>query len=144
MRTEVMSDYIGIAAQALPLLRDNLSVTTDWVDMAKWQRVMFIVQVGATDITVNAKLQSADDAAGTNPLDIPGKATSQWGATDDNKIKILNVSKDELNEGDVAVACIVTIADGTLGANVSVVALGIPHFVPPEYVDLAAVAQIVE
>lgn len=144
MRTEVISDYIGVAAQAVPLLRDNTTVTTDWVDMGKWQRVMFIIQVGATDITVDAKLQSADDTSGTNATDITGKATSQWSATDDNKIKVLNVSKDELNTDDIAVACKVTIGDGTAGANVSVVAVGIPHYDPPEYVDLTAVAQIVE
>lgn len=144
MRTDVMSDYLGIAAQAVPLLRDNTAVTTDWVDMAKWQRVMFIVLVGATDITVDSKLRSADDTSGTNAADITGKASSQWSATDDNKVKILNVSKDELNDGDVAVACTVTIGDGTAGANVAVVAVGIPHYGPPEHIDLAAVAQIVE
>lgn len=144
MKSYVMSDEIGIAGAIDPQLGDNTALTTDWIDFGVWQRVMFVFLLGATDITVDVKLQSADDTSGTNAADISGKAITQLGATDDNKQAILNLSKDELNDGDVAAAAVVTIGDGTTGANVAVAAIGIPHYGPPEHIDLATVAEIVE
>lgn len=136
-------DYAVVAAID-PQTLDNASATSDWASMADFDYIDFIVNVGATDITVDAKVQSADDSSGTNNTDITNLAVTQLTATDDNKQVILRVRSDQLNAGDTHVAVVVTVGDGTTGAVVSAVGLGfVANYNPATQSDLASVAEIV-
>lgn len=44
--------------------------TTDWLNFGKHSHVSIIVALGVTGAAVVVKLQSADDASGTNPTDM--------------------------------------------------------------------------
>ena len=136
-----MGDNLAVVAAIDPALVDDAAVTSDWVDMGKHDQVMFILNVGATDITVNAKLQSADDTSGTNNTDISGKAIAQIAADEDNSQWVITVRQDELNAGDVAVALVVTVGDGTAGAYISAVGVALSNAGPASDYDLASVDE---
>lgn len=137
------SDAVAVAATIDPQLGDAAAYTSDWVDMGKFSAVMFILNVGATDITLDAKIQSADDSSGTNAADITSLALTQVTANDDNKQFILVVREDQLNAGDTHVALVVTVGNGSVGAQISAVGLGFGSNLPAADWDLASVAQIV-
>ena len=106
--------------------------------------ISLIVSVGATDITVDAKVQSADDTSGTNNTDIASLSVTQLTASDDNKQVILLVTSDDLNTDDVAAAVVVTVGDGTTGAYVSAIGIGFnARTLPATDNDVASVAEIV-
>ena len=139
-----LSDNLGIVAVVSPLLRDDATGTSTWAGMAKHGKIMFVCAVGATDTTVDVKLQEATDSSGTGAADISGKAVTQLGATDDNKQVIIEVDASELSDGFDYVACLVTSGNGTLGADTCVIAIsGDSRYKPASGYDLATVAQIV-
>jgi hypothetical protein len=137
------SDGVAVAAAIDPQLVDNAAVTSDWVSLKNFAQIMFVVNLGATDITVDAKIQSADDSSGTNNTDITGLAVTQLTDTDDNKQVILCVDESEVNSGDTHVAVVVTVGNGTTGAYVSAVGIGFNAEYQPAFdYDVASVAQI--
>lgn len=134
----------AVAATVDSQLLDAGSVTSDWVDMGTFDHVDFVINVGATDTTFDAKVQSADDSSGTNNTDISGLAITQLTATDDNEQVILRVRSDQLNTGDTHVAVVVTAGDGTTGVQVAGFGLGFySNYGPATEYDLASVSQIV-
>jgi len=92
-----LHEDLAVVAAIDPQTLNDASATSDWVDMSKFDEVVFVVAVGATDATVDAKLQEASDASGTGAADISGKAITQLGATDDNKQAVIRVRADELS-----------------------------------------------
>lgn len=140
-------EAVAVAAAIDPQLVDNAAVTSDWVSLANFHQVMFVLNIGATDITVDAKLQSADDSSGTNAADLTGLAVTQIAATDDNTQYVLVVRADQvnpINAGDTHVALVVTVGDGTAGAYVSAVGLGFnAAHLPANELDVASVDEIV-
>lgn len=133
----------AIVATIDPQTLNNTSATSDWVAVATYNRVVFLVNVGATDATVNAKLQSATDSSGTGAADITGKAlTSALTATDDNTQVVLEITADELPDATNHCALVVTVGSGSSGALVSAVGVGtVPRNAP--VVHLASVAATI-
>lgn len=109
---------VMLAKQVLnPQSGNNTTLNGSSVDMAGWDGAFFVVMVGATDTTVDAKLQdSADD---TTFADISGASLTQWSATDDNKAKAIDIWRPSRRY----VRPVVTIGAGTTGAVVSVLAV---------------------
>ena len=138
------SDYVAVAGAIDPQLVDNAAVTSDWVALADFSQVMFVVNVGAIDITVDVKIQSADDSSGTNNTDITSLEVTQIAADEDNGQVILSVDQSEVNTGDTHVAVVVTVGDGSTGGYVSAVCLGFnSEFQPASNKDVASVAEII-
>lgn len=144
MYTEQMSENLAVVATIDPQLVDNAVKSSALVDMSKVRRLMFVVEVGATDTTVDAKLREAKDASGTDEQDLTGKAITQLGGTDDNKQVIIEVAAEELGAGFTHVSLDVAVGDGTLGAYIAAVGLGgAARNRPVSGDDLASVAEIV-
>jgi hypothetical protein len=61
------------------------------VDMQGWDGVAFILNLGATDGTVDMDAESDDNSGFSSPTAITGAAITQLSATDDNNIAILDV-----------------------------------------------------
>lgn len=140
--TNNINEELALVATIDGQLLDNASATSDWVDMENGAHLMFTIGIGATDTTVDAKLQEADDASGTNAADITGKAITQLSGTDDNKQAILEVRGDELSKKFVAL--VVTAGDGATGAQVYAIGqLGRLRYKPASNFNLASVAEIV-
>ncbi len=139
------SDYVAVAGAIDPQLLDNASLTSDWVALADFSQVMFIVNLGATDITTDVKIQSATDSSGTSNSDVTLLAVTQLTDADDNKQVILSIDQSEVvTAGDTHVAVVITAGDGSLGSNVSAVCLGFnSEFQPASNKDVASVAEII-
>lgn len=141
-----LSQELAVVATVDPgALLDNTTATSDWVDISKFNKVMFVVAVGATDTTVDAIIQEADDSSGTNPATVSGKSITQLtGANGDNKQVILEANASEISSGKTHIACKVTVGDGTSGAYVTVIGLGgCARYNPASNNDLASVVEII-
>ena len=93
------TEEIIVAGTIDPANYNNSTQTTDYVDMQKFQEAMFILKLGAVDSTVDFKLREAKDTGGTGEQDIAGKAITQFQATDDNKIAVINYKAEHLSTG---------------------------------------------
>ena len=114
------SDYVAVAGAIDPQLVDAAAVTSDWVSLKDFASVMFVVSVGATDIEVDAKIQSATDSSGTGADDITNLAITQIADDEDDGQVILSVDQSEVAAaGDTHVAVVVTVGDGSTGAGVA-------------------------
>lgn len=138
------SERVALLGGINPQLLDDAAATSDWVSLENFDRVFVIVRVGATDTTVDAKLQGATSAAGANAADLSGKAVTQLSGTDDGKAVILEVKAEELSAVQTHVAVVVTAGNGTTGAYVSAEVIGFdPRYADASNFDSADVAQIV-
>jgi len=141
MSNETLSERLALVATIDPQLVDNNSANSDWAPMQHLRRILFTLLLGATDTTVNAKLQRATDASGTGAEDIPGKAITQLGATADNKQAQLEVSAAEVGAFGF-VRLVVTVGDGTTGAYIAATGVGADaRFGPARGERLTSVAQ---
>jgi hypothetical protein len=137
-----LTENVSIAATVDPQLLNNNSVTSDWVDMSLYRKASFILNVGATDITVDAKLQEATDSSGTSAQDITGFAITQLTATDDNEQVVIEIDATEVSEDYTHVALVVTIGNGSTGAQISAVGLAYEaRYVAVDH--LASVTEVV-
>ena len=141
-----LSQEIAVVGTIDPLLRDDATAETDWIDMSKHQKCMFVIAIGATDIVVDAKLREGLDSTGGTAQDITGKAITQLSATDDNKRAVIEEDASELDLADKYkfVSCQIIVGNGTLGADTTVIALASRYrYDPASDADLASVAEIV-
>ena len=142
MYTERLSERLPVVATIDPQLVNNATVSSDLVNMSERRRMVFILVIGATDTTVNAKVREAQDSGGTGEQDLSDKAITQLGATDDDKQVVIEVAAEELSAGFTHVSLDVTVGNGTIGAYVAAVALADVSRYKPD-TDLASVAEIV-
>lgn len=61
------------------------------VDMQGWAGVLFVLNLGATDGTVDMKAQRDDNSSFSSATDITGAAITQVAGTGDNKLYMLDV-----------------------------------------------------
>ena len=126
--------------------------STTWVDVSKYKSLMYIAIAGdiVSTGTIDAALYAADDASGTNPVAITGKAITQLtqAGTDSNKQAVINVREDEVRAqatlaGKKFVAMTCTL--GTAGADFAAIVIGLdPAYGVASDNDLAAVDEIVD
>lgn len=140
------SEQVAILGTVDPQLLDDGAANSDFADLSKFDEVAFVLSVGATDTTVDMKLQEDTAGDGNAVADISGKAITQLtGAAGDNKQAVISIRAAELTEGKKYVRAVVTAGDGTEGANVHVLVLGIKAaHSPASDNDIASVAQIVD
>ena len=139
-RTAVLAS-IDAASQAAG------TVVSGWVSMALVHSVAALLKVGVfgASATVDAKLQQAQDNAGTGAKDITGKAITQLlAAGGNNRQAIIEVRDTELDVPNgysyvrlsVTVGTAATLLDATVfGAN--------PIYIPASSINQAGVAQLV-
>lgn len=129
------------------------TVVSAWVSMATWRRIVadvFAGTIGANG-SVNAKLEQAQDAAGTGAKDITGKAITALTAagTDSDKQARINLREEELdnNNGFTHVRLSITVASTDSpppGSYVVGVIYGLdPDYHSAEEHDAATVDEIV-
>lgn len=143
------SDVAAIAAVIDPDVTPASTVTSDWVSMADFEKIMAIVLAGTlgSSATLDAKLEQATDSSGTGAKDISGKAITQLtqaGTDDSDKQAIINCRADELDvDNDFThVRLSITVATATSDAGGMILGFN-PRFGPASDNDLASVAEIV-
>lgn len=95
------SDRVGVVAAIDPDVTTASTVTTGWIDMAKWGAIMAVVMAGTlgASATLDAKLEQAKDTSGTSAKDIAGKAITQLtqAGNDSDKQSIINCFQQDLD-----------------------------------------------
>lgn len=95
-----ISEQVAVLATLDPVSQGAATVTTGWVSMGKFARLVALIGVGAMTATstVDAKLQQATDAAGTGAKDIANKAITQLLAAGGNNRQVeIDLRDDELD-----------------------------------------------
>ncbi len=135
------SENAAVVAKVDPKNGNNSTQNTDIVDMSKFAEAMLVVQTGASDSTVDAKLQESNDAAfASGNSDVSGKAIAQLGAQA-NKVVVINLKAERMTKRYLR--GVVTVGNGTTN-QVAAVLLGMsPKFGPASDDKLAACVQIV-
>src|SRR5882724_8723521 len=95
-----VSEQMALMDAVNPVSQAPGTVTTAWVSAANFERFLAIITSGVLGAaaTLDAKLQQAQDGAGTGAKDIPNKALVQIvKATGDNKMAMIDLRDDELD-----------------------------------------------
>lgn len=95
-----ISENIAVLATLDPVSQGAGTITTGWISMGKYGRLLALIGVGAMTATstVDAKLQQATDGAGTGAKDIAGKAITQLLAAGGNNRQVeIDLREDELD-----------------------------------------------
>ncbi len=141
------SEIIALLATVDPVSEAAGTVTTGWVPFADFLKLLAVVQTGVmgASATVDAKLQQAQDSAGTGVKDIAGFAITQIvKATGDNKQAFINIGGGALdvNGGFSYVRLSITV--GVAASLVSGQIWGSnPRFADASAYNQAGVIQIV-
>jgi hypothetical protein len=96
----LISEELAVLATLDPVSQAAATVTTGWIDAAKFEHFMALIQTGVLGAaaTVDAKLQQANTAGGGGAKDIANKAIAQIvKATGDNKQAAINLRATELD-----------------------------------------------
>jgi hypothetical protein len=126
-----------------PANANNSTVNTDYVDMAKFHEALFIFQLGSVDSTVDCLVRESTNSSDGGGQTLSGKQATQLTASDDNKVVMISVKSEELDNGYRYLRGRMTVGNGTTNI-VSAIALGMrPRFAPASDDKLTAVAQIV-
>jgi hypothetical protein len=140
MITEQLSQSLSFAGTELdPVSQGVATVNTGGVDMTKFERVLFVIMVGAVGGagTVDAKLRSSATVNGTY-ADISGASITQITAS--NKIATLEIKSTQMPSGQPFCRM-----DVTVGGNAVLIAAlavgGEAHQKPASAQDIAAVTQ---
>lgn len=116
-----------------PQLVDDAAVVSDWMDVLNAVRVFALINVGATDTTVDAKIQQATAVAGTNAKDITGAKITQFTSDDDNKYASIDLETAalDINNGFHFIQLSITAGNGSTGAQVSASIIRTCRHMPP-------------
>lgn len=137
------SERAGYVAQISPQDGAATARNSDAVDMSKFHSAIFLAISGALTGTMDAKLEESnvsDFSSGVT--DITGKAITQFAATDDNKVAIINLRSAEMTKKFARLKITPTGGTTNLLAGVG---LGMDsRFGPASDDDLAAVLEIVK
>lgn len=125
MATRKYNNFHAVVDRIVPQLVDDNSVETGYIDISKWTELVFSLNVGATDTTVDAKIVEAKTSGGGSAQDLTGAAITQITGSGDNKVAIINVRNVDVSQDYTHVKMTVTVGDGTTGAYVAAQVVGL-------------------
>ncbi|MFP3564697.1 hypothetical protein [Paraburkholderia sp. SIMBA_030] len=142
------TESVSVLATIDPVSQAAGTVTTGWVSAANFHRLCAEIQTGVMGAaaTLDAKVQQATDAIGTNVKDVPNKAINQIvKASGDGKQAYIEVVADNDLDGTNGFAYVrLSMTVGTAASLIAGKLLGIaPRFASASAFNQAAVAQIV-
>jgi hypothetical protein len=142
------AERCAVLATIDPVSQAAGTVTTGWVSVANFHRLVAEVQTGVmgASATLDAKIQQATDSSGTGVKDVAGRAIVQiLKAAGDNKQAFIEVSPDndlDTNGGFGYVRLSMTV--GTAASLISGKVIGLnPRFAPASAFNQAGVVQVV-
>lgn len=141
-----LSEKLAVVSVIDPDAYDTGAQTGDWVDMSKFNRIMFIFMAGAmaSTATLDGAIHEATDVNGTAARAISGKSITQLteASTDDDKQAIVEVDAGDLSAGYDFVAPVMTVGVDVIDSGCVGLA-GVPRYHPASTDDLASVDEIV-
>jgi hypothetical protein len=141
-----LSERLAVVAAIDPDAYAAGTFLSDNVDMADFNEVIFIVQLGIGVTTGSFNFRVTEDTiagTGTGAQNITGKAITALTTGDNDNQAIVHVRADDLSQGYRYVMGRLQLV--TAGADAAVVAVaGAPRFHPASDYDLASVDEIVD
>ena len=140
------SENVAIVATIDPDANTTGALSTDYIDMQKFESALAIVMAGiiVTSGTVDFKLQQATSTTGGGLKDITGLAITQLSTTSNDKQAAINVHVSDLDTagGFRYVKGVMTVT--TAGADAAAIIIADnPRRGPANENDLASVAEII-
>ena len=141
------SELLSILATLDPVSQAAGTVSTAWMPVANFHAFLAIVETGVlgASATLDAKIQQAQDGAGTGVKDVAGRAIVQIvKATGDNKQALINFKPDDLDNANGFAFVRLSLTVGVAASLVGGTLLGIhPRYAPAEAFNQGAVVQVV-
>ena len=141
------SELLSILATLDPVSQAAGTVATACVPVANFHAFLAIVETGVLGAaaTLDARIQQAQDGAGTGVKDVAGRAIVQIvKATGDNKQALINFKPDDLDNANGFAFVRLSLTVGVAASVVAGTMLGIhPRYVPAETFNQGAVVQVI-
>ena len=143
--SSLLSERVAVVATVDPIDGATTARSSDYVDMADFDKLLGIVLIGAITGTIDAKFEQAKDGSGTDVKDVTGKAATQVADDGDAGQVLINLRADELDidNGFTHARLTVTPTGGTTNLLGAVILAGDPKNYPASGSDLASVAEII-
>jgi len=140
------SELLSILATLDPVSQAAGTVATAWVTVANFHAFLAIVETGVLGAaaTLDARIQQAQDGAGTGVKDVAGRAIVQIvKATGDNKQALINFKPEDLDNTNNFSFVRLSLTVGTAASVITATLFGVnPRYATAEAFNQAAVAQI--
>ena len=141
------SETLSILATLDPVSQAAGTVSTAWVPVANFHAFLAMVETGVLGAaaTLDAKIQQAQDGAGTGVKDVAGRAIVQIvKATGDNKQALINFKPEDLDNTNGFAFVRLSLTVGGAASVVAGTLLGVhPRNAPAEAFNQGAVVQVI-
>ena len=141
------SEQLSILATIDPASRAAGTVTSGWVSVANFHAFLAVIETGVlgASATLDAKIQQAQDNAGTGAKDVSGKAILQIvKATGDNTQALINLKPEDLDNANGFAYLRLSLTIGVAASIVAGKVIGMnPRFASAELFNQAAVVQVI-
>lgn len=142
-----LSEHISVLATVDAVSQAPGAVSTGWVSIKNHFGMLALIDVGVFGAvaTVDAKLQQAQDAVGTNVKDITGKAITQLiAAGGNNRQALINAKVADLDTEGAFSFVRLTVTVGTAATQINATLIGAyPRYKDGALFNQVGVAQIV-
>lgn len=145
MYTERLSEALGVVSCIDPDAYTAAAYNGDVIDMSKYSRVLFLIQVGtmASTSTVDWLLKGDTASGGSFTTTITGKSITQLteaGADSDKQVVVEVTAEEVAAQGFRYIRETLTVA--TAASDAGTVAIGLVDTTPASALDLATVDEI--
>jgi hypothetical protein len=141
------TEQVAVLGAVVPSSQAAGTAATGWISAANFQKFLAIVQAGAMGAggTIDAKIQQATDASGTNAKDVPNKAITQLAAAGGGNAQVeINLDAQDLDANNGFGFIQLSVTTATAASGTAALLLGfLPRYAPASDFNAASVAQIV-
>lgn len=148
-KTTLPSDEVAVLAAIDPDVTAAGTVTTGWIDMGAWIKVMAVIMAGTlgSSATLDAKIEQATDSAGTGAKDVTGKSITQLtqaGTDQSDKQAVINLYPEDLDIANDFTHVRLSLTVGTASSDAGALILGLgARYGKASASDADTVAEIV-
>ena len=141
------TEQVAVLGAIVPSSQAAGTAVTGWLSAANFQKFLAVVQAGAMGAggTIDAKIQQATDASGTNAKDVPNKAITELAAAGGGDVEVaINLDAQELDTNGGFGFIQLSITTATAASGTAGLVFGfLPRYAPASDFNAASVAQIV-
>lgn len=141
------SEALSVLATIDPISQGAGTVSTAWISVANFHTFMAVVQTGVmgASSTLDAKIQQAQDGAGTGVKDVATKSIVQIvKASGDNKQALINFKPEDVDNANNFAFVRLSLTVGVAASLVAAQLVGVnPRYAASDAYNQAGVVQII-
>ena len=141
------SEALSVLATIDPISQGAGTVSTAWISVANFHTFMAVVQTGVmgASSTLDAKIQQAQDGAGTGVKDVATKSIVQIvKASGDNKQALINFKPEDVDNANNFAFVRLSLTVGVAASLVAGQLVGVnPRYAASDAYNQAGVVQII-